>query len=75
MTLSINSGEGPVELSLYTIGERHFLRSSKYDYFLTLSAYDFHRLAGIDGTRLQGHLQSNDIERNLLELDEGPPQP
>ncbi|MEH6590390.1 MAG: DUF4340 domain-containing protein [Halioglobus sp.] len=41
-------------LQLFTVGEHHYAKSDRYDFFFTLSAYDFDRLASIDLKRLIG---------------------
>jgi hypothetical protein len=47
LDLNVETADGAVNLQLFRVGESHFIRSSKYNYFFTLSAYDFDRLAGI----------------------------
>ena len=48
LSLEIETEDGSTNLVLITVGRAHYIRSNKYDYFFTLSAYDFDRLVTID---------------------------
>lgn len=54
LSLQIQSDEQNRNLQLFTVGEHHYAKSDRYDFFFTLSAYDFDRLATIDLERLTG---------------------
>ena len=48
LSLEIETEDGSTNLVLITVGRAHYIRSNRYDYFFTLSAYDFDRLVTID---------------------------
>ena len=52
LSLEIETEGGPIKLEFITIGTQHYIHSSRYDYFFTLSAYDFDRLTTIDAVAL-----------------------
>lgn len=54
MVFNIDSLAGTVTLELFQMGERHFIHSSEYPLFFSLSAYDYDRLAGIDDRLISG---------------------
>jgi uncharacterized protein DUF4340 len=54
LTLQILADDHKRTLQLFTVGEHHYAKSDRYDFFFTLSAYDFDRLATIDLKRLTG---------------------
>jgi uncharacterized membrane protein len=54
MVFTIDSLAGTVTLELFRMGDRHFIHSSEYPLFFSLSAYDFDRLAGIDEQLISG---------------------
>jgi Domain of unknown function (DUF4340) len=51
-TLEIETANGVITLLIYTIGDKHFIRSDKYEYYFTLSALDYGRLASIHALAL-----------------------
>ena len=54
MVFNIDSLAGTVTLELFRMGGRHFIHSSEYPLFFSLSAYDYDRLAGIDDGLISG---------------------
>ncbi|MCB1676802.1 MAG: hypothetical protein KDI01_10955, partial [Halioglobus sp.] len=48
LVLQVAGLGGEVTLELYRRGDRHFIHSSEYPLFFSLSAYDYDRLTGID---------------------------
>ena len=48
LVLDIESLSGEIELQLFQLAAKYYIRSSEYPYFFTLSAFDFDRLNGID---------------------------
>ena len=59
MVFTIESLAGTVTLELFQMGERHFIHSSEYPFFFSLSAYDYDRLAGIDVRLISGGQTAN----------------
>ena len=54
LVMAIQSPTGDVTLELITVANEHFIHSSEYPIFFTLSAYDFDRLTGIDSRLISG---------------------
>ena len=54
LVMAIQSPTGNVTLELITVANEHFIYSSEYPIFFTLSAYDFDRLTGIDSRLISG---------------------
>ena len=54
MVFTVESLAGKVTLELFQHGDKHYIHSSEYPLFFTLSAYDFDRLASIDQRRISG---------------------
>ncbi len=54
LVLNVESLAGEMTLELITLGNQHFIHSSEYPLFFTLSAYDFDRLMGIDFRLVSG---------------------
>ncbi len=54
LLLEVESLGGPVKLELFTLGEQHFIHSSEYPLFFTVSAYDYERLTDIDFRLISG---------------------
>ena len=54
LVMAIQSLTGDVTLKLITVGNEHFIYSSEYPLFFTLSAYDFDRLTGVDSRLISG---------------------
>ena len=54
LLLEVESLGGTVRLELFTLGEQHFIHSSEYPLFFTISAYDYERLTGIDFRLISG---------------------
>jgi hypothetical protein len=48
LSMEIETADSSASLVLFTVGPRHYIHSKRYDYFFTLSAYDFDRLVTID---------------------------
>lgn len=48
MLLDIESMTGDISLGFFTLDAEHFVSSSEYPFFFTLSAFDFDRFTGID---------------------------
>lgn len=57
----LETSQGNSTLSLFRVGQQRFIRSSKFEYFFTLSAYDFNRLAGIFAPALNGTVSPDDF--------------
>lgn len=47
LTLNIDTIDGSVRLAFLTIGDQHFVRSDRYNYYFTLSTAEFDRLVSI----------------------------
>lgn len=60
-SFDIETSAGNTEVSLFRIGQQRFIRSSKFEYFFTLSAYDFDRLTGIFAPALNGTVSPDDF--------------
>jgi hypothetical protein len=58
LVLQVESLGGTVSLELFEMGEQHFIYSSEYPLFFTVSAYDYERLTGIDFRLISG--EAND---------------
>lgn len=54
LLLEVESLGGAVKLELFTMGEQHFIHSSEYPLFFTISGYDYERLTGIDFRLISG---------------------
>lgn len=54
MVFTVESLAGKVTLELFQYGDKHYIHSSEYPLFFTLSAYDYDRLASIDQRRISG---------------------
>ena len=54
MVFAVESLAGKVTLELFRQGDKHYIHSSEYPLFFTLSAYDYDRLASIDQARISG---------------------
>lgn len=54
LLLEVESLGGTVSLELFRLGDRHFIHSSEYPLFFTISAYDYERLTGIDFRLISG---------------------
>ena len=54
LVMAIQSLTGDVTLKLITVDNGHFIYSSEYPIFFTLSAYDFDRLTGVDSRLISG---------------------
>jgi hypothetical protein len=54
LVLDIHSLAGRIELSLFQLAGRHFIRSSEYPVIFRISAYDFERITGIDFLLMSG---------------------
>lgn len=52
LRVEIETADGTTSLALFTVGEQNFISSSAYNFFFTLSAYDFDRLSTINGSAL-----------------------
>ena len=52
--LSVKALAGDTRFELFTLGEQHYIHSSNYPLFFTLSDYDFNRFTTLDAQRLQG---------------------
>lgn len=61
LRVEVETTEGTTSLTLFTVGEQNFISSSKYNYFFTLSAYDFDRLTTIDESALNPPALTNDF--------------
>lgn len=57
--LQIEGESGSQQLELFDLGSSYFIRSDRFADFFTLSAYDYDRLATLDGKRLNGQTQDN----------------
>ena len=56
LVLNIESLAGEVTLELITLNDNHYIHSSEYPLFFTLSAFDFDRLTGIDFRLVSGEV-------------------
>ena len=54
LVLQISSLSGDTTLELFTLEKQHYIHSSEYRLFFTLSAYEYDRLIGIDAIVLEG---------------------
>ena len=54
LLLEVESLGGTVRLEMFTLGKQHFIYSSEYPLFFTISAYDYERLTGIDFRLISG---------------------
>mgnify|MGYP000105184428 CR=1 FL=1 len=54
LVMAIQSLTGDVTLKLITVDNGHFIYSSEYPIFFTLSAYDFDRLTAVDPRLISG---------------------
>jgi hypothetical protein len=54
LVMKIQSPTGNVTLELISVTNEHFIYSSEYPIFFTLSAYDFDRLTGVDPRLISG---------------------
>ena len=54
LVMAIQSPTGHVTLELITVANEHFIYSSEYPLFFTLSAYDFDRLTRVDLRLISG---------------------
>jgi hypothetical protein len=62
LSLEVETAQGISSLNLIKLGNGHYISSNKYDYFFTLSAYDFDRLATIDDERLRGQVTAHSVK-------------
>jgi Domain of unknown function (DUF4340) len=58
LVLRVESLTGEVTLELFRHNDKHFIHSSEYPLFFTLSAYDFDRLTSIDFRLISGEQDS-----------------
>jgi len=55
--LEVESLAGTVTLELLRRGDSHFVKSSEYPFYFTISADDYDRLAGIDVGAISGETE------------------
>ena len=60
LVMAIQSLTGDVTLTLITVDNKHFISSSEYPIFFTLSAYDFDRLTRVDSRLISGEKVERD---------------
>ncbi len=58
LTLEIDSPDGTVSLAFLSVGEQHFVRSSRYDYYFTLGNAQFDRLVSLYAPALNNTISS-----------------
>lgn len=59
LVLGVQSLAGEATLELFHLGDRHFIYSSEYPLFFTISAYDYDRLLSIDFRLISGENPSD----------------
>jgi hypothetical protein len=57
LVLEVESLAGTVTLELLRRGDSHFVKSSEYPFYFTISADDYDRLAGIDVGAISGETE------------------
>lgn len=58
LTLDVDTADGVVNLTFLSVGERHFIRSSRYDHHFTLSAARYDRFLSIYAPALNNTVSS-----------------
>jgi hypothetical protein len=62
-SFNVKTATGNTTVSLFRLGQQRFVRSSEFEHFFTLSAYDFDRLSGIFAPALNGTVSPDDFAR------------